>query len=518
MSATTSGEIRLRLRFGRLVSEGPSAVEMLKELLDGFYAGGLRFRLNLIDGEFQELIYEGLEDVDSESTYDESWPIAEGATIQARVCQPSDPLGVSSLKMMASCAPGLLRMDRELRFFRSELASRHGEVALLTSVGEALGSGLVLERGVARLLVELVDVMDASRGELWTVDESGSQLTRFAASDETVGGTSVDLGLSRSPLAEAFRNEIKRSVSSEGGSELLVPVRRSHIHGLSGSIGVLRILSGPDRTFQPADLRLVSAIANQIGAAFENRRLAGESVERERMLVELELAHHLQLKLLPELADFNNFGDIAARCEPAESVGGDFYHLFHLGDERLGVMLGDVSSHGYSAGLIMALTMSAVSLVVRESDCPGDVLRGIHHELVRKLESTDMYMTLGYVVLDPTRNRLRYANAGHPHAFRIGPIVADRLEALNPPLGIAEFDNYEERELSWYPGKDTLLLFTDGLSETMREDRIWSDDLIIEATRRFAHAAAGDVLDELFRIASPGDTPAADDRTALVLK
>ena len=103
---------------------------MLTELLDDFCASGLLFRLSLIDGESQELIYEGLEDVDSESTYEESWPVAEGATIQARVRQPSDPLGISSLKMLASCAPGLLRMDRELRFFRSQLASRHGEVAL----------------------------------------------------------------------------------------------------------------------------------------------------------------------------------------------------------------------------------------------------------------------------------------------------------------------------------------------------------------------------------------------------
>jgi len=385
MSATTNGEIRLRSRFGRLVSEGPSPAEMLTELLDDFFASGLRFRLTLIDGESHKLIFDGLEDVDSEFDYEESWPVAEGVTIQASVRQPSDPLGFSSLKMMASCAPGLLRVDRELRFFRSQLASRHGEVALLTSVGEALGSGLVLERGLARLLGELVDVLDASRGELWTVDESGSQLTRFAASDVSVGGTSVDLELSRSPLAEAFRNEMARSVTPEDGSELLVPVRRSQMHGLSGSIGVLRIIPGPDRTLQPSDLRLVSAIASQIGAAFENRRLVGDSVERERMLVELELAHHLQLKLLPELADFKDSGDIAARCEPAESVGGDFYHLFRLGDGRLGVMLGDVSSHGYSAGLIMALTMSAVSLVVRESDCPGDVLRGIHHELVRKL-------------------------------------------------------------------------------------------------------------------------------------
>ena len=129
-----------------------------------------------------------------------------------------------------------------------------------------------------------------------------------------------------------------------------------------------------------------------------------------------------------------------------------------------------------------------------------------------------MYMTLCYVVLDPARNRLLYANAGHPHAFRVGPVESDRLEALNPPLGIAEFDTYEERELSWYPRKDTLLLFTDGLSETMRADRIWSDDLILQAVRRFADGSASDVLEELFKMASLGDTPAADDRTALVLK
>jgi sigma-B regulation protein RsbU (phosphoserine phosphatase) len=409
-------------------------------------------------------------------------------------------------------------MDRELVFFRHQLASRHGEVALLTSVGEALGSGHVLERGVAKLLAQLVEVMSASRAELWTIDEGGSHLSRFAASDVSAGGASVDLELSRSPLAEVYRTGIARSAGQEDGTEYLVAVRQSQVFGLSGSVGVLRIIPGPDRALQPSDNRLVSAIASQIGAAFENRRLTGESVERERMLVELELAHHLQLKLLPELADFSDAADIAARCEPAESVGGDFYHLFRLGEGRMGVMLGDVSSHGYSAGLIMALTMSAASLVAMESDYPADVLRGIHHQLVRKLESTDMYMTVCYVVLDPIRNRLRYANAGHPHAFRVGPAVSDRLEALNPPLGIAEFDNYEERELSWNPGKDTLLLFTDGLSETMRADRIWSDDLILDVVRQFANGSAGDVLDELFRMASLGDTPAADDRTALVLK
>jgi sigma-B regulation protein RsbU (phosphoserine phosphatase) len=236
------------------------------------------------------------------------------------------------------------------------------------------------------------------------------------------------------------------------------------------------------------------------------------------MLVELERAHHLQMKLLPDLSDFVGVADVAARCEPAESVGGDFYHLFRLPGDRLGVMLGDVSSHGYSAGLIMALTMSAASLTVRDRDEPAEVLRGIHHELVRKLESTEMYMTLCYAVLDPAAGRMRYANAGHPHAFHVSPDGAQRLEALNPPLGIAEFDSYSQRELEWVQGRDMLLMFTDGISECLECDRMWSDERLTQMAIERSGASAQEVVDRVFELAPAPGGVAADDRTALVVK
>jgi len=239
---------------------------------------------------------------------------------------------------------------------------------------------------------------------------------------------------------------------------------------------------------------------------------------QERMLVELELAHHLQMKLLPDLRDFQGVADVAARCEPAESVGGDFYHLFRLPGDRLGVMLGDVSSHGYSAGLIMALTMSAASITVREQEEPANVLRAIHHELVRKLESTEMYMTICYAVLDPTTGRLLYANAGHPHAYHLSSDGVHRLEALNPPLGIAEFDSYAQREMRWSRGHDMLLMFTDGVSECLETDRLWSDERLTSMALERADAGAQEVLDRLFELASAPGGVAADDRTALVVK
>jgi sigma-B regulation protein RsbU (phosphoserine phosphatase) len=499
------------------VAERSVPDERLRRVLDDFSLAGLRYRLVLVDGSSETILHDGLGAVAADAP-EETWPVAEDLTMRVAFAESSQPSAARLQKLLASQAPETLRMEREVLFYSRELAGRYGEVDLLTSVGETLGSGIVLERGVTKLLAQLVNVTDGSGAELWTLDDDESQLARFAASTRPIGTASIDLKLSRSPLAEVYRSGMPRSTTAEDLAEILVPVRRSPGHGLGGPMGVLRVWRSPSRMFRHSDLRLVTAIASQIGAAFENRRLIGESVERERMLVELELAHHLQLKLLPQLSDFSDCADIAARCEPAESVGGDFYHLFRLGDGRLGVMLGDVSSHGYSAGLIMALTMSAASLVVQDGDRPGDVLRGIHRELVRKLESTEMYMTLCYVVLDPRRNLLRYANAGHPHAFRVGSEVADRLDALNPPLGIAEFDAYEERELSWFPGKDILLLFTDGLSETIREDQLWSDDIIIETVRKHLAGEAGTLLEELFTIASPGQTPLADDRTALVVK
>lgn len=495
-----------------------SAVDRLSGLLSELAAStGLRFRLVLRDGDPARILHDSLGSPD-EADQRKSWMLDDGAVLEAIFAPPTGPSDDSLRDLLGTFAPALVRMERELRFFNRELAARYGEVELLTSVAETLGVGMALDRGIQRLLHDLAEVMDAKVTEMWAVDDEENRLVRFASSTAGASRAVIDLGLNRGPLAETCRRVEVHASDDQLGAELLVPVRRSVAHGLTGALGLVRLRRSPGRGFSVSERRLVAALAGQIGAAFENRRLSDESLERERLLVELELAHHLQLKLLPEVADFVDCADIAARCEPAEGVGGDFYHLFRLGGGRVGLMLGDVSSHGYSAGLIMALTMSAASLVVRERDRPGAVLRGIHQELVRKLESTDMYMTLCYAVLDPGGDSLCYANAGHPHAFRIGHSTADRLEALNPPLGLAEFGQYEERELTWSPGRDTLLMFTDGLSETMRAEELWSDDLFFETVRGAADVPARELVDRLFAIASASGAPPADDRTALVLK
>src|SRR5512142_928222 len=102
------------------------------------------------------------------------------------------------------------------------------------------------------------------------------------------------------------------------------------------------------------------------------------SVRQERLLRELELANNLQLKLLPEASRFEGPAEVAARCAPADSVGGDFYYLFRFSGGRLGVMIGDVSSHGFAAALIMAMAISAAAIYAQEAEAPAEVLRQVH--------------------------------------------------------------------------------------------------------------------------------------------
>lgn len=216
----------------------------------------------------------------------------------------------------------------------------------------------------------------------------------------------------------------------------------------------------PDRA---ADL-LAGLLEVLGGSDVARERWVRRRLRRERVLAELEVARDLQLRLLPPAEGFADLAEIAARCDPALSLGGDFYFLSRQPGGRLGVMLGDVSSHGPSAALIMALTLSSAAMATKAHATPAGVLSGMQEQLLRALESTEMYMTLFYAVLDREAGVVSFANAGHPYAYRLGPAGSERLGALDAPIGMSAPARYTEETVAWAAGESTLLLFTDGLA------------------------------------------------------
>jgi sigma-B regulation protein RsbU (phosphoserine phosphatase) len=301
-----------------------------------------------------------------------------------------------------------------------------------------------------------------------------------------------------------------------GAAFLSVPIVYPQPGGPPRTIGVLNLTErhGAD-AFTRSDRQLVVAIANQVGAALENARLVEQDLARQRLEQELELGRALQRKLLGR--PLAGGVDAAARCLPAASVGGDFFHLLQLKNDSIGVMFGDVSSHGFAAALIMALVLAAAGIHAATSEGPEEVLRRLRESVASELEETEMHLSMFYGVADRDARRLRYANAGHPHAFRLDKNgAARRLEATLPPLGLAPHQRITAAEVPWKKG-DLLLLFSDGMLEgrSAGGGRIAEHELVqiaVTLRQRPAQAIVQAVLERA------GTGPAADDRTILVLK
>jgi sigma-B regulation protein RsbU (phosphoserine phosphatase) len=387
--------------------------------------------------------------------------------------------------------------------------------------------------GARKILGEVRDVMGAKRGSLWVYEPDGDELHLAAeVGDDGRSGplsaahpdavTSMVFREGQAIIASRRPTGEERATGESEDSFLSVPIRYTPASGESRTVGVVNLIGRHDGgRFSAANQKLLAAIASQVGAALENNRLVRESLSKERMAREMELANDLQMKLLPVPERFD-WVEAAGRVQPAEQVGGDFYQLFQLAEGRIGVMLGDVSLHGFPSALIMTLTMSAAGIYAREVSSPAQVLRSLDDALAEELEATEMFLTVFYGVLDPAAGTLTYSNAGHPHAFAMrddGDSL--RLTATDPPVGFAGPDAFDEVTVEWDSERDVLLLFTDGLSDMLASStRGDGESLILDTVATLRYRKATEIVEALFSL-PPGDSEASklgDDRAALVVR
>ena len=423
-----------------------------------------------------------------------------------------------------------LRADRESAHLSEELATRYEEIDLLYTLNDILGQTLRLEDAASTIIREVSAVVGARRASMAVLDgESACLRTVAAMGADGSSGSVIQLDDPHSVAARAVREgeaqvgEAGAGVPERGyrgGAFLSVPITYRVPGGSAKCVGVINLTDriGEGR-FTATDQKLVTAAANQIGAAIELARLVARQREQQRLQDQLELAHHLQRSLLPSPEVLRGDAEVAVRCVQTEQVGGDFYYFNRLGLGLVGVMVGDVSSHGVPAAIVMAAVMSAAGIHAAAGDAPDQALTALGSSLAAKFVSSDTYLTVFYGILDPINRRLRWASAGHSHAFRIPAEGApERLEATAAPLGLGT-DAIECRTISWTAGRDLLCLWTDGLvdaqnaaGERFGEGRLlaalsarrgWIPELIVAGVMAEADAFA---------------PRPEDDRTLLVLR
>ncbi len=436
--------------------------------------------------------------------------------------RPADLLAAKLMPIVES----VLHADDSAAALTGELAARYEEIDLLYSIGELLGRSEPVEQVAAHLLREVSAVTGARRAGLRVLDDNGMlrMVALVGAGADTIPEAVPIDAPDDVVIARAFRTRrVQTGVQPDwvDGEVLAVPI----VYAAAGQPArVVGTLALADRagggSFTREETKLLAAVASQIGAALENARLAAAEREQHRVARELELAHDLQVKLMPTPDVLRGDADVAVHTVAAESLGGDFYTFAPLGHRRVGVMLGDVSSHGFSAALIAAQVMAAAGIHVNSALAPETTLSLIRRSLEDELATTEMYLSLIYLVLDPESAELRYSNAGHPYAFRVpGEGPAERLQTTAPPLGLAEGTAFGTATVPWVYGRDLLVICTDGLTDGERADgaRYGTDRLMarLEAGRGLAPA---ELLRFVLEDVAAFGAVASDDCTLLVLR
>ena len=272
--------------------------------------------------------------------------------------------------------------------------------------------------------------------------------------------------------------------------------------------------------FRARRLEIITGIAQQAALAIQNDLLQKAMVVRERLETEVQLARQIQKTFLPEeLPQFAGW-DLAARWKTARQVGGDFYDVFHLPDNRLGLFIADVADKGVPAALFMALTRTLVRAAVAENYSPAEAMKRVNDLLIPDTRQ-GMFVTAVYAVLDMNTNELTYVNAGHNPPLwvkRAGSV--ERLTRTAIALGVVMGEPVNQRTIHLEAG-DNLLLYTDGLTESFNhEGAFYGEERLLESLLSDQCGSANELLDvvEKFLLDFVQDMPPADDLTMLVLR
>ncbi len=268
---------------------------------------------------------------------------------------------------------------------------------------------------------------------------------------------------------------------------------------------------------------------NQLGAMAQSFDRMTESIgsllasvtEKERLQSEIAIAATIQRNLLPKEGPTFSGVSFSAHFEPTTSIGGDYYDVFNLDKSRLAVAIGDVSGHGLSTGLVMAMVKAAITTLVEEGADETSLFHRLN-ELVFRSTERRAFMTLAFTIFDLDRRTIRHTNAGHlyPYLLRRGEHAPISIESPSLPLGVRANLTTHAVELELREG-DTIVYLSDGIVEAQDENGEplgfeQLESLLAAYTDSSPSVIRDAILDAVAK--HSGTRPADDDRTIMIVK
>jgi sigma-B regulation protein RsbU (phosphoserine phosphatase) len=324
----------------------------------------------------------------------------------------------------------------------------------------------------------------------------------------------------------------------EKGSPILIPdvrlepsyleVRRSTrsematpIWGSRGNlIGVLNLESDRADAYDPLALELLTLFASGVAVAIEKATLHAEMMTKRRLESELATARRVMENLLPRKTPQIPGFEIAVLNQPWSEIGGDYHDFIPIDSERWGIAIGDVAGKGVSAALLVSALRASLHSLARNELALRSIFRKAHRFL-RESFAEGEFASLFYAEMDVRLGRLIYINAGHPPPLLIhkSGAASELLQNGGTPLGLLETDNYGEGVADIGLG-DTLILYTDGISEALNEnDEVYGRERLLAAISRFISESAASITKYVMEdVEQFSRSQVSDDRTLVVLK
>ncbi len=301
------------------------------------------------------------------------------------------------------------------------------------------------------------------------------------------------------------------------------------------AMGMLREGARRLRTANQHTITHLESKNAELARAYNELQAAqADLIRLNRLEEELAIARRIQASFLPATLPQPDGWSVAAFSRGAQAVGGDFFDCIPLSNDHLGLVVADACGKGVTAALFVALTRSllrAASQAPRafqdratlDSDAVLASATWLTNDYITREHSTsNMFVTLFYAVLEPQTGRLSYLNAGHnpPLIVSHDGRSLRELDAQTPPIGLLPNLAFTAAHANIAPG-ETLIAFSDGITEALNPTReLFDDDRLQALARDHAAATAEDLVQNIVAAveAFVDGAPQADDMTLLVIK